>query len=200
MSKKVLRLDSSIFAEGGESSQLNDYFIEQMKKVDPDIEVVHRALNPNTFPHFSGDLMSALVDSSKEPTEIQKEKVAFADELIAELKEADVLLVAAPMYNFGIPSALKSWMDHVARAGTTFKYTESGPVGLLENTSAVVVTTRGGQYKDTPLDSHTPHLETFLRFIGIDDIKVIFAEGLNMGQKEQSIAKAKQDIELLLSH
>ncbi|MCY1415924.1 FMN-dependent NADH-azoreductase [compost metagenome] len=116
--------------------------------------------------------------------------------LTEELLAADVLVLAAPMYNFGIPSTLKSWLDHVLRAGVTFKYTENGPQGLLSGKRAVVLTSRGGIYAGGPLDHQEPYLRQAMAFIGIHDVTFIHAEGLNMGGEyaEKGIAKAKSQL------
>ncbi len=148
---------------------------------------MHRDLAAEPIPHFSAETIAELGEG----------KATLADKLIEELQAADILVLAAPMYNFAIPSVLKAWFDHVARAGTTFKYTESGPVGLLENKKVFVITTRGGVHKGQSTDSQSAYLETMLGFLGLNDVKTIYAEGLNLsgGMREQSIAKAEAEID-----
>ena len=104
-----------------------------------------------------------------------------SDDAIAQVSAADVILLGVPMYNFGVPSQLKAWFDRIARAGVTFKYTDKGPVGLLEDKPVVFFLTRGGMYKDLPHDTQTPYLVNFFNFIGLRNLHFIFAEGLNMG-------------------
>lgn len=116
--------------------------------------------------------------------------------LVAELRAADVLVLGVPMYNFGIPSTLKAYFDRLARAGVTFKYTETGPVGLLTGKKAYVLAARGGMYQGTPKDSQTAYLKDFLSFIGIDDVTFVYAEGLNMGEagRDAALVAAHQQI------
>ncbi|HCJ8170214.1 TPA: FMN-dependent NADH-azoreductase, partial [Escherichia coli] len=127
----------------------------------------------------------------------QQEALALSDELIAELKAHDVIVIAAPMYNFNISTQLKNYFDLVARAGVTFRYTENGPEGLVTGKKAIVITSRGGIHKDGPTDLVTPYLSTFLGFIGITDVNFVFAEGFaygpEMAAKAQSDAKAAID-------
>ncbi len=129
--------------------------------------------------------------------EVQANAQALSDELIAELKAADLLVIGAPMYNFGIPSTLKAWFDYVLRAGVTFSYSEAGPEGLLKGKRAIVVLTRGGLYSEGPaqlMDAQEPHLRTLLGFIGITDVTFIRAEKLAFGAsfQEEAIAAAKK--------
>lgn len=195
MSTKILRIDSSIFSDQGVSSQLTQAVVDQLGRVHGDVSLVHRDLAKNPLPHFSADVIAALSAAPEARSAQQQELVNLADQLIKELMEADVLVLAAPMYNFGIPSTLKSWIDYVARAGVTFRYTESGPEGLVKLKAAYIATARGGVYQGQPNDSQVPFLKTFLGFLGIDNVHVVYAEGINMGLAEQSIAKAIADIQ-----
>src|SRR5690606_22026455 len=115
----------------------------------------------------------------------QQTLAATADAAIAELQAADVLVLGVPMYNFGIPSTLKAWIDSIARAGTTFRYTANGPEGLLKGKQAYVLAARGGAYQGTPADTQTPYLKTFLGFVGITDVTFVYAEKLNMHADQQ---------------
>ncbi len=196
----LLRIDSSIFGENGVSSQLAGYFQERLLEKRADMKVVHRKLAEEPIPHFDGQWLQALMTPESDRSDGQKEMVALSDQLIAELKEADALVLTAPMYNFHLPSAMKAWFDHVARAGETFKYTENGPVGLLEDKPVYVLTTRGGQHKGQPTDTLVSYLTTMLGFLGLKDIEFIFAEALNMGDelKGSSIEEAKKTIDGLI--
>ncbi|MGL6251702.1 MAG: FMN-dependent NADH-azoreductase, partial [Billgrantia desiderata] len=122
------------------------------------------------------------------------------DDLIDELQAHDVLVLAVPMYNFGIPSQLKAWFDRVMRAGTTFRYTEQGPVGLVKGKRAVILAARGGQYAGTENDTQTPHLKAMLGMIGITDVSTIYAEGLAMGDglRNAALKEARQAIDSLV--
>ena len=119
--------------------------------------------------------------------------VDFSDALIEELRNADTVVLGLPMYNFGIPSQLKAYFDHIARAGVTFRYTENGPVGLLTGKKVYVIATRGGKYAGTPRDSQTAYVRDFLAFIGITDVEFVYAEGLNMGADSKDAALANAD-------
>ena len=122
--------------------------------------------------------------------------MAYSDALINELQQADVIVIGLPMYNFGVPSQLKAYFDHIARAGVTFKYTEQGPVGLLTGKRAYVFAARGGVYAGTPLDTQTGYVRDFLRFLGITDVNFVYAEGLAISpqSKEAGLAKAGAEI------
>lgn len=143
-----------------------------------------------------GELVGALRPSDAPLTPRQQEALALSDELITELKAHDVIVIAAPMYNFNISTQLKNYFDTVARAGVTFRYTEKGPEGPSP-VKAIVITSRGGIHKDGPTDLVTPYLSTFTGFIGITDVKFVFAEGIaygpEMAAKAQSDAKAAID-------
>lgn len=184
MTIKVLQLTSSIFGDSGVSSGLVKHAVSELQTQFDDIEVLHRDLSEQELPHFNAQTIE----------DIGKQEAALADELIAELQKADILVAGVPMYNFSVPSQFKAWMDHVARAGTTFKYTESGPVGLLESKKVFIVTSRGGVYFGQESDSHSRLLSTYFNFLGLTDLEWVYAEGVNLGDdsRQQSIAKAEQ--------
>ncbi|SUB16672.1 FMN-dependent NADH-azoreductase [Pantoea agglomerans] len=121
----------------------------------------------------------------------QQEALDLSDELIAELQAHDEVVIAAPMYNFNIPTQLKNYFDLIARAGVTFRYTEAGPEGLVKGKTAVVISSRGGIHKDTPTDLLTPYVKLFLGFIGITDVEFVFAEGIAYGPEVASKATAE---------
>jgi FMN-dependent NADH-azoreductase len=127
--------------------------------------------------------------------------VALDDVLIAELQAADVIVLGVPMYNFGIPAQLKNWIDAIARAGVTFRYTEQGPQGLVQGKRVYVALARGGLYRDTPADTQVPYLKTLFAFLGMEDLRFIYAEGLNMGPDAASrgFAQADADLEAALA-
>lgn len=190
---KVLVLKSSILAGYSQSGQLSDYFVEQWREKHSADEITVRDLAANPVPVLDGELVGALRPSDAPLTPRQQEALALSD----ELKAHDVIVIAAPMYNFNIPTQLKNYFDLIARAGVTFRYTEKGPEGLVTGKRAVVLTSRGGIHKDTPTDLITPYLNVFLGFIGITDVNVVFAEGIAYGpevaSKAQSDAKAAID-------
>ena len=190
MTQQILHIQSSIFGEKGVSSgiaqQLVDRLVEQTGA-----RVTFRNLGGDDFPHFTASIISA----------ISAGNAVFADQLIREIQEADTVVVGVPMYNFGIPSQLKSWFDHIARAGTTFKYTDQGAVGLLDNKKVYVITARGGIHKDLATDVQTPYLKTMFAFLGITDVEFIYAEGLNMGgdARTKGIERAESVLQSLVS-
>lgn len=194
----LLVINSSAAGAASVSKQLIDETVARLRAADPALVVVERDLGANPVPHLDAD-STAAIRGAEPANDAQRAAKALSDSLVAELKAADTLLIGAPMYNFGIPSTLKSWFDHVLRAGVTFKYGESGPVGLLEGKRAIVVESRGGLYSSGPtqaLDSQEPHLRTMLGFIGIKDVTFVRAEKLGYGPeaREQAINDAKAEL------
>lgn len=184
----LLRLDTSLFSEQGVSTQLSEKLVSKLREESPSLKVIQRNFAEQAIPHLDGERLQALMTPIEKRTESQQAKVDFADMLIAELQEADTLVIGLPMYNFSIPSMLKAWFDHIARAGTTFKYTSSGSEGLLGDKKVFLVTTRGGIHKDQASDTQIPFVKTFLGFLGLNNIDIIYAEGLNMGDDMRSTA------------
>jgi len=185
---KVLVLKSSILGGYSQSGNLINQLLAQMA----DAEVTVRDLAVDPLPVLDGEIASGLRGGDS-LSERQQQALALSDSLIAELKAHDTLVIAAPMYNFGIPTQLKNWIDLVARAGVTFTYTEKGPVGLIQGKKALVITTRGGVHKDAASDHVVPYLKTVLGFIGISDVDVVYAEALNMGAEasEKGLSQAR---------
>ncbi|HCE4764045.1 FMN-dependent NADH-azoreductase [Vibrio parahaemolyticus] len=178
---RVLALKSSILGDYSQSNKLVEDFI---KNVDQD-KLTVRDLAANPLPVLDFAVATAL-RATEDLSQEQQAVVDLSDILIEEVKAADTLVIAAPMYNFTIPTQLKNWIDLIARAGVTFKYTENGVQGLIEGKKAIVVTTRGGIHKDSPTDNVTPYLRTVLGFVGITDVEFVYAEALNMGDDAAS--------------
>ncbi|BEM33239.1 FMN-dependent NADH-azoreductase [Serratia sp. Lou2A] len=193
----VLVLKSSILATYSQSNQLADFFVEQWSNAHSGDTITIRDLAAQPIPVLDGELVGALRPSDAPLTPRQKEALALSDELIAELQANDVIVIAAPMYNFNIPTQLKNYFDLVARAGVTFRYTENGPEGLVKNKRAVILTSRGGIHKGTPTDLVEPYLRLFLGFIGITDVEFVFAEGIAYGPEVAT--KAQEDAKAALS-
>lgn len=191
----LLQINSSVFSDNGNSSQLSNEFVQKWQANNPAGKVVVRDLAQNPVPHLDATRIQALFSPAEERTAEQQAVVDFADSLVGEIEAADVIVIGVPMYNFGVPSALKAYFDHLARAGVTFKYTDTGPVGLLRNKPVYILAARGGLYAGQPIDYQTGFLKLFLGFIGLGDVRFIYAEGLNMGQKDDAFAKAKAEIE-----
>lgn len=194
---KVLVLKSSILAGYSQSNQLADHLVSQWQEKHSADTVTVRDLAADPVPVLDGELVGALRPSDTPLTPRQQEALALSDTLIAELKAHDVIVLAAPMYNFNIPTQLKNYFDLVARAGVTFHYTENGPEGLVTGKRAIVISTRGGIHNGTPSDLVTPYMQLFLGFIGITDVEVVLAEGIaygpEMAEKAQADAKAAID-------
>ncbi|KIO37927.1 MULTISPECIES: FMN-dependent NADH-azoreductase [unclassified Shewanella] len=195
---KVLVLKSSILGDYSQSAKLIDHLQQHWQGQGAEVTVRDLAAQP--LPVLDGEIAMGL-RGGDELTARQQEVLALSDELVAELKAHDTLVIAAPMYNFSIPTQLKNWIDLVARAGVTFTYTENGPKGLVEGKRAVLVTTRGGVHKNGASDHVVPYLKTVLGFIGIDEVETVYGEALNMGPEanEQGISEAKQSIEQLVA-
>ena len=197
--KTLLQIQSSIFSNSGQSSQLARRFIAGWQASNPGGKVIVRDLAKQPVPHLDAARFAAFLAKPEERTPDQQAMVDFSDALIDELKRADVVVLGLPLYNFGLPSTLKAYFDHVGRAGVTFKYTEKGPVGLLTGKKAYVFAARGGRYAGTPNETQTPFVRTFLSFVGMDDIEFVYAEGLAISEasKEEGIARARAQIDRL---
>ncbi|HEY2629426.1 MAG TPA: FMN-dependent NADH-azoreductase [Usitatibacter sp.] len=197
--KTLLQINASLFSRGGASSGLAEKYVADWRRSNPDGSVIVRDLAEAPVPHLTAERFGAFLAKPEERNAAQHEVAGFSDALIAELESADTIVLGLPMYNFGVPSTLKAYFDHIARAGKTFKYTEKGPQGLLTGKKAFVFATRGGIYAGTALDSQTGYVRDFLRFIGIDDVEFIYAEGLAYGDaaKAESLAKAGRAIEAI---
>ncbi|RVK59218.1 FMN-dependent NADH-azoreductase [Sinorhizobium meliloti] len=195
--KNVLVLKNSILGAASASNQLIDDAIAALKLSDS-AAIAVRDLGVAPVPHLDGNAVVALRSEPENPD--QEAARQLSDLLIAELQAADTIIIGAPMYNFGMPSTLKSWFDYILRAGVTFSYSEAGPLGLVTGKRAIVVLTRGGVYSEGPavvMDSHEPHIRNLLAFIGITDVQFVRAEGLAMGPeaRERGLSTAKAGIE-----
>lgn len=195
----LLQIKTSVFSDNGNSSKLANDFVAEWQKRHPDGRVVVRDLGKNPVAHLSAERVQAFFTPPEQRSAEQQAHAGASDELIDEIKAADVVVLGLPLYNFGVPSTLKAYFDHLARAGVTFRYTASGPEGLIGDRKTYIFAARGGLYRGTPADTQTPFVTTFLNFIGIRDIEFVYAEGLNLGedQKRESLARAEQEIERL---
>jgi FMN-dependent NADH-azoreductase len=187
----VLLIHSSVFGDKSQSLALARDFLKRY----PHRSVVERALSPQTMPHLDGETFVAMGTPANEHDSGQQAAVALSDALIAELEAADTIVLAAPMYNFSIPSTLKAWIDHVARRGRTFNYTEKGPEGLLKGKKVFVLTARGGVYSNgapaAALDFQEPYLRTVLGFLGLTDVTFVHFEGVGMGPEAANANRGK---------
>ncbi len=193
----LLQINASINNDNSQSSRLANQFVAAFRDSHPGATIVTRHVAANEpVPHLDGERFNAFITQPEVRSPAQHAVVAYSDTLIDELQRADVIVLGLPMYNFGVPSQLKAYFDHIARAGVTFKYTDKGPVGLLTGKKAYVFAARGGLYVGTPLDTQTSYVRDFLRFVGISDVEFVYAEGLNMSpqSKEAGLAKAAAEI------
>jgi FMN-dependent NADH-azoreductase len=195
--KTLLQLNTSLFAGAGQSTQLAERFVKAWQEANPGAKVVIRDIGREPVPHLSAERFAAFLAAPESRTAEQQAITSYSDALIDELRRADVIVIGLPMYNFGVPSSLKAYIDHIARAGITFRYTAQGPVGLLTGKKVYVFATRGGAYAGTPLDTQTTYVRDFLRFIGIDDVEFVYAERLNLGaeHKEAALTEAREAID-----
>ncbi|MHA6493984.1 FMN-dependent NADH-azoreductase [Pseudomonas borbori] len=192
----VLVIESSARQQGSISRQLTQQFIANWQAANPADQITVRDLAVEQVPHLDANLLGGWMTPAQEQSEAERAALVRSNLLTDELIAADVLVLAAPMYNFAIPSTLKAWLDHVLRAGVTFKYTETGPQGLLSGKRAFVLTARGGIYAGGSMDHQEPYLRQALAFIGIHDVSFIHAEGLNLGGEsmERGLSEAKAQI------
>lgn len=187
----ILVLKSSILADNSQTNQLSDYFVSKLA----DKNVVIRDLAANPLPHFDATAATAL---RGQPTSAEENALlALSDELVTEIKKADTLIINAPMYNFHIPTQLKSYFDFIALPRVTFQYTEKGPEGLLKGKKAVVLVAFGGFHQNQPTDLVTSYMKTILGFVGITDVQFVYVEGIGFGPEavEKAQAQAKAEID-----
>ncbi|ENW61466.1 TPA: NAD(P)H-dependent oxidoreductase [Acinetobacter baumannii] len=176
---KILVLKSSIMGEGSQTNRLIDVMLEHRKDQGLQDDITIRNLAEMNLPVLDLEIFQALRGAENVNQDIQR-IVALSDELIAELKSADLLVIGAPMYNLNVPTQLKNWFDLVARARQTFRYTETYPQGLVEGVKAVLVSSRGGIHVGQETEAVTPYLKAVLGLMGIHDVDFIYAEGLDM--------------------
>src|ERR1700692_2666850 len=193
----LLQINASINTDHGQSSQLANQFVAAFRKRYPEATIVTRdvaAADP--VPHLNAERFGAFITQPDERSTAQHAVVAYSDTLINELKKADVIVLGLPMYNFGVPSQLKAYFDHIARAGVAFTYSDKGPAGLLTGKKVYVFAARGGLYAGTPMDTQTSYVRDFLRFLGMADVEFVYAEGLAISpeSKEAGLAKAVAEI------
>jgi FMN-dependent NADH-azoreductase len=195
---KVLVLDSAATGEQSVSRKLIDGLVAELTARSGGAQIVRRDIGGDPIPHLTPETVSA-IRTGEATTQAGAAALALSDALIEELRAADVLVIGAPMYNFGIPSTLKAWFDHVLRARVTFQYTASGPEGLVKGKKAIVVESRAGLYSEGPqaaMDSQEPHLRTLLAFMGITDVTFVRAEKLAFGPEaaQASLAQATDEL------
>jgi len=182
--KRILMVTSSAAGAQSRTRQVADRVVQTLLDREPGSRVVVRDVVREPLPHLDGTFLAGMGRAAGERSAAQHEALARSDALVDELLASDVVVIAAPMYNFGVPSALKAWIDHVARAGRTFRYTATGPEGLLKGKRAILVLSRGGVYTKGPmlrLEFQESYLRGVLGFLGIDDVRAIHIEGVAFG-------------------
>lgn len=193
---KILQINASARAESGNSTRLANAITAHLKSRHPAAEVEVRDLARNPLPFLDEAGVTALFTPADQRTPEQVARIALDEAMIARVQAADILVLGVPMYNFGVSVQLKSFIDSIARAGVTFRYTEAGPEGLIKGKRVFVAYARGGVYRDTPADSQTPYLRQVLGFLGMTDVEFIYAEGMNLGPEsaEKAFAAAEEAI------
>ncbi|WP_144109986.1 FMN-dependent NADH-azoreductase [Paraburkholderia sp. BCC1886] len=186
----ILQINSAARSQGANSTLLVNELTAKLEQSNPGAQVVVRNLQAEPLPHLDDAVLGAFFTPADQRSPEQAAIAARSDALIAELQAADIVVIGAPMYNFGISSQLKTYFDFIARAGVTFKYGANGAEGLITGKKVYVVSARGGKYLGTPHDSQTPYLKSFLGFLGMTDLTFIYAEGLNMGPDAAGAALA----------
>jgi FMN-dependent NADH-azoreductase len=187
----ILQINSSAKTQASQSTQLADAIAAKLLADHPEARLTKRDLAAHPHPALDEAALTALFTPAGQRTAEQAARVALDDALIAQVQAADVVVIGAPMYNFGITVQLKSWFDAIARAGVTFRYTSEGPVGLLQNKKVYVAVTRGGMHKGNPSDTQVPYLKMVLAFLGMTDVHFVYAEGLSMGPDAVARAQAQ---------
>jgi FMN-dependent NADH-azoreductase len=197
----ILQLNASARREGANSTRVADSIVARLQAANPGARLTLRDLAVTPHPVLDEAALGALFTPADARSAEQAARVALDDALIAEVQAHDTLVLGVPMYNFGVPVQLKSWIDAIARVGVTFRYTANGPEGLLKGKRVYVALARGGLYRDTGNDSQVPYLKSVLGFLGLTDVRFIYAEGLAMGPEAVSkgFAQAEADLAAALA-
>ena len=188
----ILQINSSLRGANSESNRVAGSIVAKLSAANPGATVIVRDLGAKSHPVLDEAALGALFTPADQRTPEQAARVAQDDALIAEVQAADVVVIGAPMYNFGMPIQLKAWFDAIARAGVTFRYTEAGPEGLLKNKKVFVATARGGIYPEDA-DPQVPHIRMLLNFLGMLDATFVYSNGQSMGPDAASKGQAEAD-------
>lgn len=198
--KNILVVNSSLNSEAGNSSKLVANYLDKLAGKDVKLDLLD--LNEAQLPHLTQQEMAAWMTAPEERTQAQAELAAISDALLSRLVEADEVVIGLPMYNLGVPSTFKAWIDRLARAGKSFKYTETGPVGLIADKPVTMLAARGGVYAGTDYDTQTPYIRHIFGLMGITSVNFVYAEGLNMGEEaaDKAFSAANEKFIELLSN
>lgn len=192
----ILHITASIRGEESVSTALGNRLVSGLATTTG-ASVITRDLSRNDIPFIDAERFAANLAPHAERTAEQAELAAIADTLIEELQSADTIVFSTPVYNFGVPATVKAWADMVARAGTTFRYTENGPEGLLKDKKAYITAASGGTAIGSEMDFMSSWLKFFLGFLGITDVEVVAADGIMGADGEDKIEAAHQQVERL---
>ena len=185
----ILQINGASRSQGSQSTLLAGETAARLQAANPGATLVVRDLLSTALPHLNDDVIGAFFTPADARNDAQKALVAKSDALIAELQAADIVVIGAPMYNFGNSTQLKGYFDWIGRAGVTFRYTAEGvPEGLVKGKKVYIAVARGGKYVGTPMDTQTTYLKTFLGFLGMTDVTFIYAEGFAMGPDAAALA------------
>ena len=197
----ILQINASARRDAANSTRVANTITARLQAANPGAQLTLRDLAVTPHPLLDEAALGALFTAADQRSPAQAARVALDDALIAEIQAHDTVVLGVPMYNFGVPVQLKSWIDAIARVGVTFRYTESGPQGLLEGKKVFVALARGGLYRDTANDSQVPYLKSVLGFLGLTAVSFIYAEGLAMGPEatEKAFAQADADLDAALA-
>ncbi|WP_294000191.1 FMN-dependent NADH-azoreductase [Sphaerotilus sp.] len=197
----ILQINASARRDGANSTRVANQVTARLQAANPGATLTLRDLAVTPHPLLDEAALGALFTPAANRSAEQAARVALDDALIAEIQAHDTVVLGVPMYNFGVPVQLKSWIDAIARAGVTFRYTASGPEGLLTGKTVYLALARGGLYRDTPNDSQVPYLKSVLGFLGLTDVRFIYAEGLAMGPEAaaKGFAQAEADLNAALA-
>jgi FMN-dependent NADH-azoreductase len=191
---KLLHVDSSVLGGHSVSRQLTAEVVADWRKLHPHTTVDYLDLAVDTPNHFTADALGIKLGLQAEPTAAQRHENEVSERLVSQFLAADVIVLGAPLYNFTVPTQLKAWIDRLAQAGRTFKYTDKGPVGLATGKTVIVVSSRGGMYSTSEGGQAMEHQESYLKvifgFFGITDVRIVRAEGLAMGDAAKAAALA----------
>ncbi|WP_226372658.1 FMN-dependent NADH-azoreductase [Allosphingosinicella flava] len=185
----VLIINSSAQGDASVSSRLTREFAERVRAARPDAAIAVRDVGRDPVPHLVAETVAGI--RGQPVTDAERAARTLSDTLVDELRAADILVIGAPMYNFGIPSTLKTWFDHVLRARVTFRYTENGPEGLMTGKKVIVIESRAGIYSEgeaAAMDAQEPHLRGMLGFMGLTDVAFVRVEGLAFGPEAADAA------------
>jgi len=196
----ILAVTSSPNGENSVTNALVERFVSRLTAADPGAAVTRRDVGAAPLPHLDAETIGAIYTPEEARNERQRELLSQSDAVLDELEAADIVVIGAPMHNFMIPSGLKTWIDHAARVGRSFRYTEAGPEGLLTGKKVFVLTGRGGNYAEgspaQAMDHQAPYLKTVLGFLGLTDVTFIHAHGVAMGRDGIEAAEIEIDAHL----